>query len=127
MIDATLVKNTFPEGLYTVTGRVLVLIPNAWEKVSDTEQQLLARILGSVKLSLAAVQIVSATRFSLEEAIVFQNKTVLSFGVPVAGLTKTYEATPVDGVTVILADAIEALDDVRKKNLWGALKLAFGL
>ena len=125
MINETLVKHTFPDGLYLVPGRVLVLIPKSWELVSDAEQQLLARILGSVKLSLAAIQIVCATSFSPDDAAVYRAQAVLCFGVPFEGVTRPYEAASVDSITVILADPLDALDDTRKKNLWGALKQAF--
>jgi hypothetical protein len=93
--------------------------------VSDAEQQLLTRILGSVKLSLAAVQIVRATNFSPDDAADYRAQAVLSFGVPFTGLTRSYEVANVDSVMVILADSLDALDDTRKKNLWGALKQAF--
>ena len=126
MMNATLAKNTFGEELYQLPSRVLVVIPSAWNKVSDPEQQLLARILGSVKLSLAAVQIVSASTFSIEEATVYRAKAILSFGVPLAG-SRPYEAVTVNDVSVVVADPIEALDDVRKKNLWTALKVIFKL
>ena len=125
MIDATLVKHTFPEGLYMVPGHVLVLIPHAWETVTDAEQQLLARILGSVKLSLAAVKILRATDFSGDDAAIYRAQTILSFGVPFSGLSRSYEAVGVGSLTVILADTLADLDDTRKKNLWGALRQAF--
>jgi len=125
MMDATLVKHTFGEDLYQLPARVLVLIPNTWETVSDSEQQLLARILGSVKLSLAAVQIVCAPTFSVEEASIYQAKTILSFGVPLAGVSRPYEAVSIGDALLIAADSMDALDDVKKKNLWVALKQVF--
>jgi hypothetical protein len=127
MMDATLAKTTFTEDLYQLPSRVLVLIPLGWEKLSDVEQQLLARILGSVKLSLAAVQIISAPRFSITEDSVYQPQTLLSFGVPVSDSAGPYEAKTIAGVQVIIADAIGELDDARKKNLWIALKQVFQL
>jgi hypothetical protein len=127
MMNATLAKSTFTEDLYQLPPRVLVLIPGSWNTVSDAEQQLLARILGSVKLSLASVQVVSATFFSKEEAAVYGAKTILSFGVPVTGLSRPYEAVTLNDVSVVVADTIETLDDARKKNLWTALKLIFRL
>jgi hypothetical protein len=127
MMDATLVNQTFSEDLYQLPARVLVVIPSTWETVSDSEQQLLARILGSVKLSLAAVQIVHAPTFSVEEAIIYQAKTILSFGVALAGVSRPYEAVSIGDVSVIVADAMDALDDAKKKNLWAALRLVFKL
>jgi hypothetical protein len=125
MMDATLVKHTFGEDLYQLPSRVLVVIPSPWEMVTDAEQLLLARILGSVKLSLAAVQITHATTFSLEDALVFQARTILSFGVDLAGVSQRYEAVSFGDASVIVADAMGELDDTRKKNLWTALKQIF--
>ncbi|HTF21545.1 MAG TPA: hypothetical protein VK658_25880 [Chryseolinea sp.] len=127
MMEATLVKHTFGAELYHLPPRVLVVIPTAWDTVSDSEQQLLARILGSVKLSLAAVQIVCGSAFSVEDSSVYQSKAILSFGVPVAGVTRPYEVVVIDDVSVIVADVMDALDDARKKNLWAALKQVFKL
>jgi hypothetical protein len=125
MMDATLVKHTFGEDLYQLPSRVLVVIPSPWEMVTDAEQLLLARILGSVKLSLAAVQITHATTFSLEDALVFQAKIILSFGVDLAGVSQRYEGVSFGDASVIVADAMGELDDTRKKNLWTALKQIF--
>ncbi|MGC3945076.1 MAG: hypothetical protein QM762_11275 [Chryseolinea sp.] len=126
-MNATLAKYTYPEGLYQLHEPVLVLLPCSWEKVSESEQQLLAKILSSVKLSLAAVQIISASKYSVEDATVLRARTILSFGVPFDGLTQPYEATTIEDVTVVYADPVGSLDDVRKKNLWGALRQAFKL
>lgn len=127
MMDATLVKHTFGEDLYQLPARVLVVIPVAWETVSDQEQQLLARILGSVKLSLAAVQIVHAPTFSVHDASIYQAKTILSFGVPLDGVSNPYEVVSIGDVAVIVADDMNSLDDGRKKNLWSALRQVFKL
>ena len=126
-MNATIAKHTFQEGIYQVPGRVLVLVPNGWDAVSDADQQLLARILSSVKLSLASVQIMTANSFSAAEASVFNAKTILSFGVPFAGVDQPYHATTFDELTVVYADPVGTLDDMRKKNLWVALRHAFKL
>ena len=126
-MNATIAKHTFQEGVYRLPGRVLVLLPNGWDAVTDSEQQLLTRILSSVKLSLAAVQVISANSFSVAEASTFNATTILSFGVPFTGLDQPYQATTFDDLTVVYADPVGTLDDVRKKNLWVALRQAFKL
>jgi len=126
-MNATLAKHTYQEGVYQLPGQVLIVLPYAWEKVTDAEQQLLAKILSSIKLSLAAVQVVHAVNFSVADASVFQATTILSFGVPFDGVRSTYESTAMGDVTVVCADTLGDLDDLRKKNLWGALRQAFRL
>src|SRR5689334_6885794 len=127
MMDATLAKTTFTDDLYELPSRVLVLIPSGWDKLPDTDQQLLAKILGSVKLSLAAVQIISTPRFSITEASIYKPLMILSFGVPVTDAGAPYEAKSLKGTQVIVADTLGELDDVKKKNLWMALKQVFQL
>ena len=127
MMNTTLAKSIFHEDLYQFPNHVLVLIPGTWNMVPDAEQQLLARILSSVKLSLASVHIINASSFTMADALIFRAKTILSFGVPFEGVSQSYEVVTLDEVDIVCADPIGELDDVRKKNLWGALRLVFKL
>ncbi|MEJ1241600.1 hypothetical protein WBG78_25860 [Chryseolinea sp. T2] len=127
MINSTIAKHIFHQDLYQLPHGVLVLIPCEWDKVTDTEQQLLAKILSSVKLSLAAVHIVTASSFTTADALIYEAKTILSFGVPFKGVNQSYEVNTLDNVEIVYADAIGALDDLRKKNLWVALRQVFKL
>lgn len=127
MTDPILIKNTFGEELYRFPASVLVLVPDEWENIGSPEQQLLSKILGSVRLSLAAVRILTVGSFSIDEVMASNARTILSFGVPVAGLSTFYEARVLEDVTVIMADRINELDDARKKDLWSSLKQVFSL
>lgn len=127
MMDVSLAKATFNEDLYDLRPRVLVVIPSEWETISEVNQVLLARILGSVKLSLAAVQVISAPSFSMKEATIYKPSAILAFGVDFAGAAPHYEVKKIDGAQVIVAHAIHDLDDARKKNLWAGLKQLFQL
>lgn len=127
MMNATIAKHLFTEDLYQLKPRVMVLIPSAWSEMPESDQVLLSRILGSVKLSLASVQIVQGASFSIDEAGVYGANIILSFGVPVPGTDRLYEATRISNVDVVVADAMGGLDDVKKKNLWISLKQVFQL
>lgn len=127
MMNATIARTLFTEDLYKLKPRVLVLIPSPWEDVSEGDQLLLSRILSSVKLSLASVQMVHAPSFSIDEASVFGARTILSFGVTIKDVNRRYEATRIGDTDVVVADTIGALDDVNKKNLWTSLRQVFQL
>lgn len=127
MTDTALTKSTFSEEVYRVPDNVLVLIPDAWEKVGSQEEALLSKILGSVRLSLASVRILAVKSLTMDELLRANASKVLSFGVPVAGVANKYEAQLAGEVTVIVADRVIELDEIRKKNLWLSLKQAFSL
>jgi len=127
MMDAALAKAAFTEDLYDLPAHVLVVIPGGWETITEANQVLLARILSSVRLSLAAVQVVTAEQFSMKEAALYRPKAILAFGVNFTGAAPLYEVKMIDDAQVVVADAISDLDDVRKKSLWIALKQVFQL
>lgn len=127
MMDTILARSIFTEELYQLPERVIVLIPEPWDRLAEADQLLLTRILGSVKLSLSGVQVIAATSFSLDEAHAFAPGRILSFGVDVAEVSSKYEVVPAGNALVIVADAVDKLDDASKKILWLALRQAFGL
>ena len=64
MIDP-LFESLFTEELYYLSPKTSVVISTPWEKVTEEERQLLAKILGSVKLNLEAVRIIEQSQFNL--------------------------------------------------------------
>lgn len=120
-------ENLYQEELYAIPSRTLIIIDKPWELVRDDERNLLAKILGSVKLSLSAVQIVHRGDLDASDLAVYNPTRIISFGVKVSPVQKEYEYVPVDGHHILVADSLGALDDARKKNLWLALRQMFGL
>jgi hypothetical protein len=125
--QSSILENLYTEELYKVPSRVLVVIPNPWNDISDDERTVLSKMLVAVKLNLAAVQIVMKKEFSLDDLAVFSPQKVLVFGSSFKSSSKMYEHLSMDGTSVILADALGQLDDAKKKSLWLALKQMFGL
>lgn len=117
----------FTENLYQIKGKVLVLIPNSWSLQSNQDISLLSRILGSIKLSIDTVQIVSATEISLNELNNYNPSAILAFGVTFTPTIKPYSAEVINGITLIWAEKLADLDEAKKKNLWNALKEGFKL
>lgn len=115
----------YNEELYKLPQKTIVLIPVSWETVPEDQVILLGKILGSVKLSLAGVQILCHEKVDLQKLQVFNPSLIISFGTTLHPKSEFYTATEVNGIRVIQSDALGSLDDAKKKSLWNALKLAF--
>jgi hypothetical protein len=99
-----------------------VVLPN-WSKLSPEDIALLSKILGAIKLSLAAVKVVDAPVIKLHELPHAQTAdTLLIFGTKTEPIIELYKKEKIKNFHVIAADALNQLDDVKKKNLWLALK-----
>lgn len=117
-------ENLFQEEIYAVDTPVLVVVSD-WQNVNEADRLLLSKILASVKLSMGAVRIVNATSFGLREIPNMSPRYVISFGCRLTDIDKKYEVCSVGTARVVEADALNALDDQKKKNLWNALKQIF--
>ena len=106
-------------------SRVMVILPKAWSEVSEDEQILLSKILGSVKLSLASVHLLSLREFDVKDVEMFAPEQIITFGAICKGERALYEVLSVKGISILQADALTNLDDARKKSLWGALRQMF--
>jgi hypothetical protein len=120
-------EQIFLENLYLIKGKVLIVLPKPWQLHSAEEITLLTKILGSVKLSLEAVQIIYKEDVTLSELSIYQPSAIILFGVNFTPSIKSFSSETIDGITIIHAEALSSLDDSKKKNLWGALKHGFKL
>jgi hypothetical protein len=125
MNSSTILENLYQEEIYGLPARTLILIDRDWTEISNEEKVLLYKILGSVRLSAAAVQILHRDDLSINDLMPLNVKRIISFGVRVNPVQKQYEHVPMDGLDIILSDSLSSLDDARKKNLWLALKQMF--
>lgn len=116
----------FQEDLYRIHQKVLIVLSKAWHEYSAEDKLLLSRILGSVKLNLASVQIITQDTLALTSLDSYNPSKILVFGSASHGINP-YEATQVQGFWLLKADDLQQLDEVKKKSLWNALKNMFGL
>lgn len=117
---------TYQEELYQIRTRVLVIVSRPWQEISEEEKTLLNKILGSVKLSLARVHIVTLPAFTPEEVAPYGASRIIAFGAQLKTSPKQYENIITEtGSQIIAADDFPQLDDARKKSLWAALKQMF--
>jgi hypothetical protein len=115
----------YTEELYKLPGKVIVLLPVSWETLPEDEVILLGKILGSVRLSLAGVQVLCCEKADVHELDVFNPSVIISFGTMLNPKIESYTQGEVDGIRIIQSDALTKLDDTKKKSLWNVLKLAF--
>lgn len=116
----------FSEDLYDAAPGIVIVLAKKWDEYAPEEKNLLSKILGSVKLSITSVHVISQTTFSPAAIAAFSPSKVIVFGSFSEGL-KAYEATTAQGFTVLKADDLPQLDDAKKKSLWLALKTMFSI
>lgn len=124
-MDPETTQFIYSEELYKLPPRTIVLLPVPWETLSEDQVTLLGKILGSVKLSLAGVQMLCREQADVHELEVFNPSVVISFGTRLLPESETYTATETDGIRIIQSDALDSLDDTRKKSLWNVLRQAY--
>lgn len=117
-------ESLFQEEIYEIDTPVLVVVAD-WQNVDEADRLLLSKILASVKLSLGAVRIMSASSFRLQDAQNLSPRYVVSFGCRLTDIDKKYEVCSIGTTRVVEADSLNTLDDQKKKNLWNALKQIF--
>jgi DNA polymerase III psi subunit len=115
----------YQEDLYKATDATLILIDQPWATISEADKVLLSKILGSVKISLEEVSILHADKISLQEVAQYNPIRIIAFGTSIAESEGTYKNQKQGNTAFITSEALSALDDVKKKNLWGALKQMF--
>jgi hypothetical protein len=125
MSEVAAFEYLYPEEIYSLPSRTLVILDHAWEDYSDDDKILLQKILGSVKLSLPMVNIISRKQFSLADLVPLNPERVITFGAISAQSPGLYELSTLEGMQIICADSLQKMDDSRKKNLWGALRQMF--
>jgi DNA polymerase III psi subunit len=117
----------FQEDLYVVPQKVTVVLAKPWNDYTLEQRTLLSKILASVKLSLSAVQILTADSFDLKLIPAGSASRILIFGSATPPSITAYQPNQAQGFSVIKADDLAELDDQKKKNLWTALKAMFEL
>lgn len=127
MTPAAALESLFNEDLYNVPSRVLVILAEPWEDVSEENRTLVGKILSSIRLSLPLVQVINRSEFSVEDLAAFAPTRIISFGATLKAPHKMYENTVLGSTSVIVADSLTQLDDARKKSLWQALRVMFGI
>lgn len=125
MTPTSLLQNLYQEEIYKIDPKVLIVIDKKWSEVSIDEIVLLEKILKALKLTLASVQILTRSEFFPEDFQAFAPEYIIGFGSKLKNSEKMYEAIQIDGATIVVADTLDLLDEVKKRNLWIALRQVF--
>jgi len=122
------IEHLYQEELYKLAPKVLVIIPLPWDTMSEPDQLLLSKILGSVKRTLASVQVLTLSEAETDDLLFYQPSRIIAFGpsIKVSGKTiQPYKSFSHKQVIVLQADGLDQLDDAKKKNLWNVLREMF--
>jgi hypothetical protein len=122
---SSLTEYLYQEEIYQISNGIVVVLPLSWEKTPESDKTLLTKILGSVRINIDSVVIITRSQVSLSQLTSFNSGKVLVFGSAGLAEVKSYEKTELDGISVIKADNLSALTDSTKKSLWMALKQMF--
>lgn len=128
MTDAPIpLEPLYQEELYAHRATVLIILFPGWTELPEEDQLLLKKILGSVKLDLAAVQIITGQEFNLDDLKAYSPLQIIAFGSVLKGHPEQYQLFSQEGISIIQADSLGKLDDPKKKSLWLALKQMFNI
>jgi hypothetical protein len=122
MSQSSPLESLYQEDLYRISGKVILIFSKPWEEILEDEKKLLSKILVAVKLTTASVQIITRGEFALEDLKEYNPTYILAFGATLKNPFKKYEPISIGGTSLLLADQ---LDDLKKRNLWVALKQMF--
>jgi DNA polymerase III psi subunit len=125
MTQTSLLQNLYQEEIYKIPSKLLIVIDKQWAEVSIDETILLEKILKALKLTLASVQILTRSEFLPKDFQAFKPDYILAFGSKLKNSDRTYEAIQTDATTIVVADALDLLDEVKKRNLWATLRQVF--
>ena len=117
----------FNEDLYHIPTPVLVVLARPWHKILDDEKALLAKILGSVRLSMESVMIQFHPQITVDEMRAINPGKALVFGSKMSGEIQPYQKVDIQTTALIWADDLSVLDDGKKKSLWLALRQMFSV
>ncbi len=120
-------ETIFQEDIYSIPAPLLIVIAKPWEELTEAELETLSKLLKAIKLNLASVQIIARKEFEVNELAVFAPTRVLAFGASLTQPFTHYENITLDGVSIIISESLDQLDDQKKKSLWTALRAMFSL
>ena len=124
---AAIFEALYSEELYDFRAPVVVVVPRPWSEIGADHKMVLTKMLAAVKLSIDTVQVVHRNTFSLEELSPLQSGKILAFGVNLKTPAPLYQHISQNSVSLIVSDALDQLDDAKKKSLWLALRQMFGV
>jgi hypothetical protein len=126
-MSQAVLESLYSEELYQIPSKIVFVISQPWPELSEADQTTLTKMVGALKLSMASVQIIHRKTFTVQSLKALSPSKVIALGATLESPAKTYEHFTQEGMSLVIADALPTLDDIKKKNLWLALKQMFGI
>jgi len=116
---------TYPEEVYQLNQRPIIVIHVNWNELTDNERELLSKILAAIKIPIDAVRIITQPLLDLSRLQGNTNR-VIYFGSVNDG-TAYYQVLATGEITYICAEPLRDLlsNEAARKQLWAALRQAF--
>jgi len=118
-------ETTYPEEIFLLGPRPMVVINKTWEQLGDKERELLNKIISALKFSIDSVTIVTQSSLDIDS---FKAKTIqlIYFGDAPAGVA-SYELQEAHGISFICSESLTQLleNEPARKQLWLSLKRLF--
>jgi len=122
------IEQLYQEELYNLGPKVLIIIPLPWNTLPELDKILLEKIMAFVKRGISSVQIISLTEVDTDNLLIYRPSRIIAFGSTIKASGKSipyYQPYLNDPAIILQADALDQLDDVKKKDLRNALKEMF--
>lgn len=126
-MNKELFEATYPEEIFQIRLRPVVVINEAWEKLGARERELLTKIISALRISIDAVTIVSQPGLDVTQ---YADKTnqLIYFGQLPAGVSY-YDVLQSGNLSFICAESLTQLVDNEpaRKQLWQGLRKLFSI
>ncbi|MDZ7648763.1 MAG: hypothetical protein U5K54_17165 [Cytophagales bacterium] len=120
-------KTLYQEELYTIATPLVIIFSKLWHDLTEAELVTLNRMLHALKLNLERVQILHRKEFTIAELSFLSPTRVLIFGATLNPTCAYYQNVDINGISVIVSEPLDQLDELKKKSLWIALQASFNL
>ena len=118
---------TYPEEIFQIKPKPIVVINESWERLGNKERDLLTKIIAALKISIDTITVISHPSLQITS---FQGKAnkLIYFGDLPIGLPP-YEVLESGTVSFICSDSLTQLVDNEpaRKQLWLGLNSLFAL
>lgn len=118
-------KSVFQEEVYSIKPKLVIVIENSWQTLSEQEREQLKKIIGALKISFESIQIAIQSDFKISS---FEHRTdkLIYFGSN-PGDFANYQQHTFSGISFICSEGLSQLliNESTRKQLWIGLKNMF--
>ncbi len=126
-MDQEVFSTTYPEEIFQIKEKPIVVINETWEQLGSKERELLTKIISALKISIDSITIISQPAL---QVTYFHNKTkkLIYFGELPVGVSH-YEMLESGDLSFICSESLTQLIDNEpaRKQLWQGLRKLFSV